>query len=261
MHRAHQRNANALNKFYFRKHMAPPPSPVTPGSPQQAPQGSDTLPATEQSVESVEDNYEEMTMDEIFNGKDCYFPGLIPLVHAYLDYINTDPETRKRLNQYLQFISRRAKGESITAATWMRKFVSSHPAYTQDSIISPEVAHDLLMACKQVGEGILPCPDILGDIVIDRVRPQDAAGQVLEGRLNSEERRKLIKRLVKRAKKTKPDNIARGTFRSFEADSESDGELSAETIRSTDHVSQVLLNECEPCEGKRRKLPTNICEG
>lgn len=30
---------------------------------------------------------EEMTMDEIFNGKGKYYPGLIPLVYAYLDYI------------------------------------------------------------------------------------------------------------------------------------------------------------------------------
>ena len=44
-------------------------------------------------------------MDEIFNGKDSYFPGLIPLASAYLDYINIDPETRKRVDQYLKFIS------------------------------------------------------------------------------------------------------------------------------------------------------------
>ena len=30
---------------------------------------------------------EEMSMDEIFNGKGKYYPGLIPLVYAYLDYI------------------------------------------------------------------------------------------------------------------------------------------------------------------------------
>jgi hypothetical protein len=59
-----------------------------------------------QAIEVIEDNFEEMTMDEIFNGKDCYFPGLIPLVYAYLDYVNTDPETRKRVDTYLQFISR-----------------------------------------------------------------------------------------------------------------------------------------------------------
>ena len=47
-----------------------------------------------------------MSMDEIFHGKDNYYPGLIPLVSAYLDYINTDPETRKRVDQYLNYISK-----------------------------------------------------------------------------------------------------------------------------------------------------------
>jgi glutamate--cysteine ligase catalytic subunit len=56
----------------------------------------------------------------------------------------------------------------MTNARWMRNFVSQHPAYQQDSVISPEIAHDLLMACKHVGEGALRCPSILGDVVIDR---------------------------------------------------------------------------------------------
>jgi glutamate--cysteine ligase catalytic subunit len=54
----------------------------------------------------VEDMYEEMTMDEIFNGKACYFPGLIPLVYAYLEYINADSETFNRIDLYLQFIAK-----------------------------------------------------------------------------------------------------------------------------------------------------------
>ena len=36
---------------------------------------------------SAMNSCEEMTMDEIFNGKGKYYPGLIPLVYAYLDYI------------------------------------------------------------------------------------------------------------------------------------------------------------------------------
>jgi glutamate--cysteine ligase catalytic subunit len=50
----------------------------------------------------------------------------------------------------------------------MRRFVTSHPAYKQDSVISPEIAHDLLVRCKGIGEGSIPCPEILGDIVLDR---------------------------------------------------------------------------------------------
>ena len=29
-------------------------------------------------------------MDEIFNGKGDYFPGLVPLCYAYLDHMNCD---------------------------------------------------------------------------------------------------------------------------------------------------------------------------
>ena len=40
--------------------------------------------------EMLDDTVEEMTMDEIFNGKGDYFPGLVPLCYAYLDHMNCD---------------------------------------------------------------------------------------------------------------------------------------------------------------------------
>lgn len=52
------------------------------------------------------DMFEEMTMDEIFNGKSTYYPGLIPLIYAYLDYIKCDVDTFSRMDRYLSFISR-----------------------------------------------------------------------------------------------------------------------------------------------------------
>lgn len=55
---------------------------------------------------SGDDANEEMTMGEIFNGKGDYFPGLLPLVYAYLDFINCDAITYKRVKQYLQFIEK-----------------------------------------------------------------------------------------------------------------------------------------------------------
>ena len=66
------------------------------------------------------------------------------------------------------FLLRRSKGEILTPATWMRQFVQNHPAYAQDSVVSPEIAHDLLQACRGVGEGTLHVPELLGDIKIDR---------------------------------------------------------------------------------------------
>ncbi len=55
---------------------------------------------------SAEDSCEEMTMEEIFCGKGAYFPGLLPLVYSYLDYIQCDAETFRRVDQYLQFIEK-----------------------------------------------------------------------------------------------------------------------------------------------------------
>ncbi len=63
---------------------------------------------------------------------------------------------------------RRSKGELMTPATWMRQFVTSHPAYQQDSVVSPEIAHDLMRACKEIGEGSRQVPELFGDITIDR---------------------------------------------------------------------------------------------
>ena len=47
-----------------------------------------------------------MTMTEIFLGKEPYFPGLLPLVYAYLDFINCDLITLQRVHEYLQFIEK-----------------------------------------------------------------------------------------------------------------------------------------------------------
>jgi glutamate--cysteine ligase catalytic subunit len=78
------------------------------------------------------------------------YPGLIPLVYAYLEYIGADPATVARVESYLEFLRKRASGEVQTAAAWMRAFVRKHPSYSQDSVINDEIAYDLMMACRSV---------------------------------------------------------------------------------------------------------------
>jgi glutamate--cysteine ligase catalytic subunit len=167
MQRAHSRNAAAKGKFFFRRHMAP----LEKGDDgfgvkyssmfSRAANGQDTPAGSKHDEEDDDDGdgvsrqrrnapfapgsneenaYEEMTMAEIMTGKGDYFPGLIPLVFAYLDYINCDQTTLARVTEYLDFIQKRATGELITPATWMRNFVRTHPAYKQDSVVSDEIA-------------------------------------------------------------------------------------------------------------------------
>ena len=166
--------------------------------------------------QALESTYEEMTLDQILNGtgKDNYYPGLIPLVYAYLDFINCDRETFERVQMYLTFISKRATGELLTPATWMRNFVRSHPKYKKDSVISQEIAFDLMIACQAIGDGSLPCPELLGDVTVERMRKEDAYGQVLPGRLSSHERSELLSRLMTRAYNPRPSHVPRGTTKS-----------------------------------------------
>ena len=69
------------------------------------------------------------------------------------------------------------------------------------------------MKVKNIGEGKHACSDILGDVVIDRVRPQDAYGSLLAGSLTSEERLNLLTRLVQRAYIERDDLTPRGKTR------------------------------------------------
>lgn len=76
-------------------------------------------------------------------------PGLITLVHEYVDTLDVDNRQRSRLFQYLDFIRKRSTGELQTPATWIRNFVRSHPAYKFDSVVNDEINYDLL---KEVDE-------------------------------------------------------------------------------------------------------------
>lgn len=48
------------------------------------------------------------------------------------------------MNTYLDFIHKRATGEILTGAAWMRKFVMSHPSYKHDSIVPQDIIYDML---------------------------------------------------------------------------------------------------------------------
>lgn len=139
-------------------------------------------------------------MEEIMVGKGDYFPGLIPLVQAYLDHINCDSVTRERLNQYLDFIERRATGELITPATWIRNFVRNHPSYKGDSVVSNEIAYDLMVACTNIGLGMLHVPELLGNVKVEPISTDGAYEVKMESNLTQNGRLLgLLKRYTKRS--------------------------------------------------------------
>ncbi|CAK8697360.1 unnamed protein product [Clavelina lepadiformis] len=109
-------------------------------------------------VESLSSAHvQEMSIDTIINGKKDVFPGFIPLIQNYLDSVTIDTDTNLKINEYLDFISKRASGDYMTTAQWMRHFVTSHPEYKQDSVVTDSIAYDLLVRCDQIEKGEVTC--------------------------------------------------------------------------------------------------------
>ncbi len=55
------------------------------------------------------------------------------------------------LSRYLRHLRKRAAGEIMTTAAWIRHFVTSHPSYGKDSVVTDEIAYDLVVACHEIG--------------------------------------------------------------------------------------------------------------
>ncbi|CAH0516338.1 unnamed protein product [Peronospora belbahrii] len=186
MEAAHRVNAVLSEKFHFRCHMAPPEVDDCPSK-------------SPCHLHKDPDACELMTIAEIMLGKGSYFPGLIPLVYAYLDYIECDEATWTLVEKYMSLIAKRATGELPTAATWMRRFVRAHPDYRHDSVVPHSTAFDLLIECQQIGEGMKQCPELLGEFKILPVRGQAAYRVPLKSSgVATEKRQALLQRYLGR---------------------------------------------------------------
>lgn len=49
----------------------------------------------------------------------------------------------------------------MTNATWMRYFVANHPSYKRDSVVSDEIAYDLLWKMTKIANDEDHCPNVL----------------------------------------------------------------------------------------------------
>ncbi|CAM9636627.1 unnamed protein product [Chrysoparadoxa australica] len=205
MQRAHRRDAVNTQKFFWRQHMAPPDDTEAASAAEdaQAPEPHAGHASTHDDEHDAghghQTGYEEMTIKEIMLGKEPYYPGLIPLVYAYLDHIRADSETINKVRQYLTLLERRARGELPTAASWIRSFVSRHPDYKNDSVVGQSIAYDLLMECKAIGEGAKRCPELLGDIRIRPVVPESGYDVPLESsRVGTNKMKALLAKYIGR---------------------------------------------------------------
>uniref|UniRef100_A0A8C7TE74 Glutamate--cysteine ligase n=1 Tax=Oncorhynchus mykiss TaxID=8022 RepID=A0A8C7TE74_ONCMY len=152
---AQERNAVQEGMFYFRKDIYKGCNPVL-----------DSSSAAQNGLDSEGDNeYILMSIDTIINGKEGVFQGLIPILNCYLENMEVDVDTRCTILNYLKLIKRRASGELMTIAKWMREFVDKHTQYKQDSVITDKINYDLLRKCDSISKGEERCPELFGDPV------------------------------------------------------------------------------------------------
>lgn len=138
-----------------------PPSPNNGATNGSSGSGRQTRPATPE-FGPIEDEYEEMTANEILNGKPgTDFVGLVGLVTAYVDSLEIDLEARCQLAIYLDLIRSRASGKLVTPAAYYRRFITSHPAYKGDSVVSEEICYDLAKEVDELERGVRRAPDFL----------------------------------------------------------------------------------------------------
>ncbi|KAG8976778.1 hypothetical protein FRC05_003128 [Tulasnella sp. 425] len=108
--------------------------------------------------------FEEMTLDEIVNGKTPGSGGLIGLIHNYLDSLHDEKDSvrdRQIIEKYLELIKRKADGSIKTNAKWIRDFVRSHPEYKHDSVVTQAINYDLLKTIDEIERGIRKADDLV----------------------------------------------------------------------------------------------------
>uniref|UniRef100_A0A8D2B731 Glutamate--cysteine ligase n=1 Tax=Sciurus vulgaris TaxID=55149 RepID=A0A8D2B731_SCIVU len=148
---AQKRDAVLQGMFYFRKDICKGGNAVVDG------RGK-----AQSSSELAVEEYTLMSIDTIINGKEGVFPGLIPILNSYLENMEVDVDTRCSILNYLKLIKKRASGELMTVARWMREFIANHPDYKQDSIITDEMNYSLIVKCNQIANELCECPELLG---------------------------------------------------------------------------------------------------
>lgn len=91
------------------------------------------------------DQVVELSLYEILEGKpEINFKGIYPLIEEFMADKNYGKEQVSQVRLFLNFLLERSKGEVRTGARFIRDFVLNHPDYKHDSIISNQVAYDLM---------------------------------------------------------------------------------------------------------------------
>lgn len=132
MSRAHMRESVGKDKFYWRKNI---------------------------KNDGKDGEIVELTIDEIINGGKN-FDGFIPYVQKYIDSLNIEKSEKLKFEEYISFVSKKASGKLKTTATFIREYITSHPKYQHDSVVSEEISYDLIKLISDISKGKIHPKDL-----------------------------------------------------------------------------------------------------
>ena len=132
--RAHKRDAILKEKFWFNVNCFDPAHPLSELD------KHDFMKSSENVLEPV---YEELTMQEILCGKG-QFIGLVNMMRAFMSSRNYADEHLHQFEHIFEFLMARARGEVPTAASFIRNYITSHPLYRKNSVVSPCLIKELV---------------------------------------------------------------------------------------------------------------------
>merc|ERR1712137_1336207 len=90
----------------------------------------------------------------------------------------------------------------MTTAAWMREFVTKHPDYKKDSIVSDTIAYDLMVECNEIGLGRKAPKRLLGDAKFGEIKKENAYNiQLGDLKLTGEGVSMLVQRYAERAER------------------------------------------------------------
>jgi glutamate--cysteine ligase catalytic subunit len=128
-----------------------------------------------------------------------------------------------RMTKYLDFIEKRATGQIVTPATWIRNFIRCHKDYKFDSVVSDSIAYDLMVACNEIGLGRRAAPELLGDMEIRPISATEAYVKKLDSkRVNNEQVISLLERYSSR-KTFRGSNQGKTSFNARDGETEAVG--------------------------------------
>ena len=88
---------------------------------------------------------EELYLWEVLKGKpEIKFKGIYPLIEEFMADRMYPAEQVEQVRLYMNFLMARATGQVKTNARLIRDFIITHPEYKNDSIMSNQIAYDLV---------------------------------------------------------------------------------------------------------------------